>query len=188
MSYESESESVSLSAREVSKSNDKSRKKIVINSEYKSCILIWNPREYGLTITIMENTKRLERYEKPVFYIPLRTFMRCGAFWSALNLCTKYWEQRPYHIERTFKETEKNKGAYLIAYASHLTPISKGWAEQCIDALHDWPHDSETDEVFVEIIVFQDSLKDKIMDAVKGHMLQFVETNKKDIFSVFEKE
>ena len=153
----------------------------------KRCILLWKRDEYGLTILTMKNAKGCELYEKPIFYIPLKTFMRCGAFWSALNLSTKYWEQRPYHTERTFKETEKIKGAYLIAYAPDILPICKRWAEQCIDALHDRPRDLEAEEVFVEIIVFRDSLKDEIMDAIKGHMLQFVETYKKDIFNIFEK-
>jgi hypothetical protein len=152
----------------------------------KRCILLWKRDEYGLTILTMKNAKGSELYNKPIFYIPLRTFMRCGAFWSALHLSTAYWQQRPYHTERNFKETEKIKGAYLIAYAPDILPVCKRWAEQCVNALHDWPRDPEAEEVFVEIIVFQDSLKDDIMDAIKGHMLQFVETDKKDIFNVFE--
>ena len=154
----------------------------------KRCILLWKRNEYGLTILTMKNAKGSELYEKPIFYIPLRTFMRCGAFWSELNLCTIFWEQRPYHIEKTFQETEKIKGSYLVAFASDLAPISKGWAEHCVNSLYEWPRNPDTDEVFVEIIVFRDSLKDKIIDAIHRYMLQFVETDKKDIFNVFEKE
>jgi hypothetical protein len=154
----------------------------------KRCILIWKRDEYGLTILTMKNAKGSELYEKPIFYIPLNVFMRCGAFWSALHLCTIFWEPKPYNIERTFKETERIKGAYLIEFAPDIAPICKGWAKQCVDALHDRPRDpeSEAKEAFVEIIVFQDSLKDKIMDAVKGHALQVSETDKKGIFNVFE--
>ena len=183
----------------------------------KRCILIWDSKEYGLTILTMENSKNVEWYGKPVFYIPLRVFMRCGAFWSALHLSTIFWEPKPYHIERPFKETERIKGfwsalhlstifwepkpyhierpfketerikgAYLIAFAPDIAPICKGWAQQCIDALHDMPRNPETDNVFVEIIVFQDSLKKEIMDAAQQHELQVYETDKKDIFNVFE--
>ena len=119
--------------------------------------------------------------------------MRCGAFWSALNLCTIFWEQCPYQIERerSFQQIEETKGAYLIAFAPDMAPICKKWADECIKKLHQWPRDRdrypETNEVFVEIIVFQDSLKDKIMDAVHRHELQVSETEKKDIFKVFDK-
>jgi hypothetical protein len=139
----------------------------------KRCILIWSRGEYGLTIVTMKNAKGSELYEKPIFYIPLRTFMRCGAFWSALHLSTIFWEPKPYNIERSFQETERIKGAYLIEFASDIAPICKGWAKQCINKLHDWPRNPEADEAFVEIIVFQDSLKDKILDAIHRHTLQF---------------
>jgi len=154
----------------------------------KRCILIWSRGEYGLTILTMKNSKGSELYEKPIFYIPLRIFMRCGAFWSALHLCTIFWEPKPYNIERSFQETERIKGAYLIEFAPDIAPICKGWAKQCIDKLHDWPRDPEAEEAFVEIIVFQDSLKDKIMDAVQRHGLQvkFSEMVKHGIFNVFE--
>jgi len=154
----------------------------------KRCILIWSRQEYGLTIVTMKNAKGSELYEKPIFYIPLRTFMRCGAFWSALHLHTIFWEPKPYNMERNFQETERTKGAYLIAFAPDIVPICKGWAKQCIDKLHDWPRDPEAEEAFVEIIVFQDSLKDKIMDAIHRHTLQvkFSEMDKNGIYHVSE--
>ena len=155
----------------------------------KRCLLIWNSQEYGLTILTMKNAKRSELYKRPLFYIPLRIFMRCGAFWSALHLSTIFWEPKPYNIERSFKETERIKGGYLIAFAPDIAPICKGWAKQCIDKLHDLSADPEADEAFVEIMVFQDSLKDKIVDAINRHKLQvkFSETaDKNGIFNVFE--
>jgi hypothetical protein len=154
----------------------------------KRCILIWSRQEYSISILTMKNAKGSELYEKPIFYIPLRTFMRCGAFWSALHLCTIFWEPKPYNIQRSFKETERIKGAYLIAFAPDIAPICKGWARQCIDALHDWPRDPEAEEAFVEIIVFQDSLKDKLMDAIHRHTLQvkFSEMDKHGIYHVSE--
>ena len=162
---------------------------VVHRAENKRCVIIWNRNEYGLTILTMEheNIKNVEFYEKPVFYIPLKVFMRCGAFWSALHLSTIFWEPKLYNIEQPFKETERIKGAYLVAFAPDIAPICKGWAQQCIEKLHVYPRDSETDNVFVEIIVFQDSLKKEIMDAaVQRHELQVSETDKKDIFTVFE--
>lgn len=176
---------LSASASASAKSN---KNKQVIEDEYKRCILIWNPDVYGLTVLTMENAKNTKYYEKPIFYIPIKTFMRCGAIWSALNLCTIFWEQRPYHIERTFQETERIKGAYLVAFASDVAPICKKWAEQCFNTLYDWPRKigADEDEVFVEIIVFQNSLKSEIINAAKMYMLQISETDEKDIFNIFE--
>jgi hypothetical protein len=152
----------------------------------KRCILLWKQSEYGLTILTMKNAKGSELYGKPIFYIPLRTFMSCGAFWSALHLCTIFWEPKPYNIERSFQETERIKGAYLIEFATDMAPICKGWARQCIERLHKWPRNPETEEVFVEIIVFEDSLKDKLMDAIDKHALQVSEVDKRGIFNIFE--
>lgn len=154
----------------------------------KRCILLWKRSEYGLTILTMKNAKGSELYEKPIFYIPLRIFMRCGAFWGALHLHTIFWEPKPYNMERSFQDTERIKGAYLIEFAPDIAPICKGWAKQCIERLHDWPRNPESEEAFVEIIVFQDSLKDKIMDAIHRHALQvkFSELAKNGIFNVFE--
>jgi hypothetical protein len=156
------------------------------NNENKRCVLNWKHKEYILTVLTMENAKKSESYKKPIFYIPLNVFMRCGAFWSALNLSTIFWEQRPYHMERTFQETEKIKGAYLIAFVDDSASICKEWAEKCINKLHDYPRDPKEDKVFIEIIVFQDSLKDELVNTIKMYMLQVSETDKKDIFNVFE--
>lgn len=168
----------------------------------KRCVLLWKPEKYGLTILTMNNASKSENYNKPIFYIPLRTFMRCGDFWSALNLCTIFWEQCPYQIERerSFQQIEETKCAYLIAFAPDMAPICKKWADECIKRLHQWPcycyPKPETDEVFVQIIIFEESLKDKIMDVIKGNMLQVFEsvnnnnntyTYKKEIYNVFEK-
>lgn len=89
---------------------------------------------------------------------------------------------------------EETKGAYLIAFAPDMAPICKKWADDCIKKLHQWPRYPETDEAFVEIIIFEESLKNKIMDAIKGYMLQVFERDnnnnnvyKKEIYNVFEK-
>jgi len=181
-----ETEKSKTSKLSSSKSNKKINEKEKIESEYKCCTLIWNTKEYGLTILTMENAKGFERYNKPIFYIPLRTFMRCGAFWSALTLSTIFWEQRPYNIERTFKETEKIKGAYLIAFAPNMSLTSTKWAEECVNTLYDWPRNPDTDNVFIQIIIFQDAFKDKIINAIKSNMLKFTETENNQVFCVHD--
>ena len=162
--------------------------KSIIKPENKKCILIWKPDVYGLTILTMENADYYSKwYQEPIFYIPLRTFMRCGAFWQVLNLCTIFWEQRPYHVERTFQEIEKTKGAYLIEFASNLKPICKEWAKECINKLYEWPPSPKTDEAYIQIIVFQDSLKDRIMDIIKSYMLQISEKDdNKNTFKIYD--
>ncbi len=74
----------------------------------KRCILLWKRNEYGLTILTMKNAKGSELYEKPIFYIPLKIFMRCSAFWSALYLCTIFWEPKPYRTK--ISRNRKDKG------------------------------------------------------------------------------
>lgn len=173
-----------------------SKSKKMLPDDNKRCVLLWKPEKYGLTILTMNHASKSEGYKKPIFYIPLKTFMRCGAFWSALNLCTIFWERCPYQIERerSFQQIEETKGAYLIAFAPDMAPICKKWADGCIKKLHQWPRYPETNEVFVEIIIFEESLKNKIMDAIKGNMLQVFErynnnnnVYKKEIYNVFEK-
>ena len=167
-----------------------SKSKKMLLDDNKRCVLLWKPEKYGLTILTMNNASKSEGYKKPIFYIPLKTFMRCGAFWSALNLCTVFWERCPYQIERerSFQQIEETKGAYLIAFAPDMAPICKKWADDCIKKLHQWPRYPETDEAFVEIIVFEESLKNKIMDAIDRHTLQvkFSEMDKNGIYHVSE--
>jgi hypothetical protein len=90
--------------------------------------------------------------------------------WSALNLCTVFWEPPLYGIPRDYKENERVKGAYLIAFASDLAPICKEWARGCIEQCSH-PIVEAKDEVFVEIILFNEALKARMMDAISRHSL-----------------
>ena len=133
----------------------------------KMCPIIWDRNEYGMCILTMENA-HVQYNRNPMFYVPLRTFMQCGAFWSALNLCTVFWEPPLYGIPRAHVENERIKGAYLIAFASDLAPVCKEWARSCIEQCNQ----KASDEVFVEIVLFNEALKAQMMDAISRHNLQ----------------
>jgi hypothetical protein len=93
--------------------------------------------------------------------------MQCGGLWTVVGLCTVFWEPPLYGIPRDHEENERVKGAYLIAFASDLAPICKEWARGCIEQCSQ----KAKDEVFVEIILFNEALKAQMMDAISRHEL-----------------
>jgi hypothetical protein len=136
----------------------------------KMCPIIWNRQKYGLTILTLHNSST-NYNSKPIFRLPLKKFMNSGAFWSALNLSTIFWERSLYGINRDYKENEKIKGAYLIAFASDLAPICKAWATRCIHKIIEC--ESLEDEVFVEIIVLNETLTNKLVTAIVNHQMEY---------------
>jgi hypothetical protein len=140
------------------------------SNEHKMCPIIWDRNECGVCILTMENA-HIQYNRNPMFYVPLRKFMQCGGLWSALNLCTVFWEPPLYGIPRDHVENERIKGAYLIAFASDLAPICKEWARGCIEQCNH-PIVESNDEVFVEIVLFNEARKAKMMDAISRHALQ----------------
>jgi hypothetical protein len=138
------------------------------SNKHKMCPIIWDRNEYGMCILTMENA-HVQYNRNPMFYVPLRTFMQCGAFWSALNLCTVFWEPPLYGIPRAHVENERIKGAHLIAFASDLAPVCKEWARSCIEQCNQ--NQKASDEVFVEIVLFNEARKAQMMDAISRHEL-----------------
>uniref|UniRef100_A0A6C0I489 Uncharacterized protein n=1 Tax=viral metagenome TaxID=1070528 RepID=A0A6C0I489_9ZZZZ len=137
---------------------------------YKMCPIIWDRNECGISILTMENAH--PQYNRnPMFYVPLRKFMQCGGMWSALNLCTVFWEPPLYGIPRDHVENERVKGAYLIAFASDLAPICKEWARAALKQCN-YPIVESNDAVFVEIVLFNEARKAQMMDAISRHNLQ----------------
>jgi hypothetical protein len=134
---------------------------------YKMCPIMWNRNECGISILTMENAHP-QYIRNPMFYVPLRKFMQCGGLWTVVGLCTVFWEPPLYGIPRDHVENERIKGAYLIAFASDLAPICKEWARSCIEQCNQ----KVSDEVFVEIVLFNEALKAQMMDAISRHNLQ----------------
>jgi hypothetical protein len=140
-------------------------------NDYKMCPIIHDRNEYNLSILTMENAHGDYYLGRPVFYVPLRKFMQCGGLWSALELCTVFWEPPIYGIPRDHLENERIKGAYLIEFASDLAPICKAWARGCIEQCRH-PSVEAKDEVFVKIVLFNEALKDPMMNAISRHNLK----------------
>ena len=135
---------------------------------HKMCPIIHNRNEYSLSILTMENAHGYG-IGMPIFYVPLRKFMQCGGLWSPIRLCTIFWEPPLYGIQRDPLDNERIKGAYLIAFASDLAPICKAWASECIAQCR---HHAMVEEVFVRIVLFNEALKDQIMNAISRHNLK----------------
>lgn len=137
---------------------------------HKMCPIIHNRNEYNLSILTMENANGYGT-GMPIFYVPLRKFMQCGGLWSPIRLCTVFWEPPLYGIQRDYLDNERIKGAYLIAFASDLAPICKAWASECTEQCR---HHAmvEEEEVFVRIVLFNEALKDQIMNAISRHNLK----------------
>ena len=148
------------------KKNDGSNAHPINPNAYKMCPIMWSRDTCGISILTMENAH--PQYNRcPVFYVPLRKFMQCGGLWTVVGLCTVFWEPPLYGIPRDYEETERVKGAYLIEFASDLAPICKEWARGCIEQCSQ----KASDEVFVEIILFNEALKTEMMDAISRHKL-----------------
>ena len=133
---------------------------------YKMCPIMWRRDKCSISILTMENAHP-QYNQNPMFYVPLRKFMQCSGLWTVVGLCTVFWEPPLYGIPRDYKENERVKGAYLIAFASDLAPICKEWARGCIEQCSQ----KASDEVFVEIILFNEALKARMMDAISRHNL-----------------
>lgn len=148
------------------KNNDGSNAYPINPNAYKMCPIMWRRDKCGINILTMDNAH--PQYNRcPVFYVPLRKFMQCGGLWTVVGLCTVFWEPPLYGIPRDYEENERVKGAYLIEFASDLAPICKEWARGCIEQCSQ----KASDEVFVEIILFNEALKTEMMDAISRHNL-----------------
>jgi hypothetical protein len=74
-------------------------------------------------------------------------------------------------INPDIKYNEQIKSSYLISLVSDLGPLCKAWAKKCIDKIID--NENMEEEVFAEIILIDESLKDKIIDNIikkKNHI------------------
>lgn len=152
-------------------------------NDYKMCPIMWVRNECSIVILTMENAQ--SQYQcYPMFYVPLHTFMQCGGLWSVLNLCTVFWEPPPYGIPRDHVEHERIKCAYLIEFAPDLAPICKEWARGCIEQCIQWPRPKALNNVFVQIVLFNEARKAQIMDAISRHNLTVSICETKNTYTV----
>ena len=132
-----------------------------VKSENKRCPILYVRDKYMLSILTPENSSQ---YPNPTFNIPLRTFLQYGTIWTELNLCTVFWEQLNYGIYKNLLEREYTKIAYLIAFAPDMAPICKAWAKDCLEKTIENTY--LEDEALVEIVLFDETLKDKMISAI----------------------
>jgi len=158
--------------KKTKKKNEGSNAYPINPNAYKMCPIMWRRDKCNISILTMENAhpQYAQCNRNSMFYVPLRKFMQCGGLWTVVGLCTVFWEPPLYGIPRDHMENERVKGAYLIAFASDLAPICKEWARGCIEQCSH-PIVEEKDKVFVEIILFDEALKARMMDAISRHNL-----------------
>ena len=145
------------------------------------CTILWRQNKYGLTILTIDNFRTHHIY--PELLIPLHTFLNLGSIWSLLNLSTVFWEPGLYGIQKDYHRNEQTKGSYLAEFATDLAPISKSWVKDCIEKIID--NQSLDDDVFVNIIIFEPTLLEQMLNAIERHGFSFEENNK--IYTVLEK-
>lgn len=139
-------------------------------SENKMCPIIWKKDNYGLTIATLDKCTEIYNF-KPIIRMPLGEFMKSGAIWSILRLTTIFWEKPLYGIERDIERNEQIKASYLISFASDLAPLCKAWAKKCIDTIIE--NQPLEEEVFAEIILFDETLRDKIIDNIIKNKMEY---------------
>jgi hypothetical protein len=161
---------------------DQIEKKPIISGENKMCTILWTQNKYGITILTKQNFRTHHIY--PEFLIPLHTFLNLGSVWQLLNLCTVFWEPGLYGIPKDYQRNEQIKGSYLAEFASDLAPISKSWVKDCIQKIIN--KQPLNDHVFVNIILFDQTLLEQMINAIERHGLSFDENNK--LYTVLDKK
>jgi len=149
------------------------RKKSILD-ENKMCTILWKQQSYGITILTKHNFHTHHIY--PEFLIPLHIFLKLGSVWSTLNLSTVFWEPGLYGLTKDYQQNEEIKGSYLVEFASDLAPMSKSWVKDCISKIN--KNQRLDDDVFVNIILFDVILVEKMIHAIKNHGLRYDENNK----------
>jgi len=145
-----------------------------IKPENKFCQIIFDRKNYSLSIISANNGLR-SYGSNTKFLVPMREFLSCGSIWRELNLCTIFWESLPYNRVRDNSEIQKTKIAYIIAFASDLAPICKRWANDCLEKTINYKE--LNDSVYFEIEVFNENLKEKIMNAIQSYNLNYSVNN-----------
>ena len=151
-----------------------------IKPENKYCPIIFNRQKYSLSI-ISLNSELTSYGSDTKFLIPMREFLACGSLWQVLNLCTIFWEPPLYNRVPNISDTQKTKIAYIIAFASDLAPICKKWANDCLQKTINY--EDVNDRVYFEIVLFNENMKEQIINAIKGYNFNYnVNDNKYTVY------
>ena len=144
----------------------------------KNCPLYWNQKSHGISILIPENSIKYNDYT--VFRFSLKMFLNFGSIWNILGLDTIYWEKPIYGIYTNELELEYTKIVYLLGLAKDVSLVSKEWARNCLQKTVE--NVSIDDEVYVEIVLFDQSLKEKFIETILTNDARFFMNS--DIFMV----
>ncbi len=140
-------------------------------------LLLHNSNEFGLTL---KEPERNEKAFSPTFKVSVPFFLRNGAVWSELHLCTIFWERPAWKTKHEPDETDQMKKAYLLAFANYDAPISKAWAEKTL--LEDeWI----TNSAYFELVVYNPALVEKIKGAFQRHGIHIID-HENNFFSLVQ--
>lgn len=133
--------------------------------ENKYCPIILSKGKFSLSLLSLDyGLSKDNKYI--VFLVPCREFLVCGSIWRELNLSTIFWEPPAWGMKKDSFENEKTKISYLIAFASNITPISKKWADDCLNKTIKYQELNDT--VYFKIELYNENLKDKIITAIRN--------------------
>lgn len=97
----------------------------------------------------------------PVFIIPVPAFLKAGAVWRVLKLCTIFWESA--------QNNEILKREYLLAFRTYGDQPSTIWARECLIenkySLH---------EAYFELKVYDPILVVEIENAFKKYGIKCI--------------
>jgi hypothetical protein len=130
-------------------------------------LLLHKSNEFGLSLTQPESD---DKAFFPTFKVPVQYFLKCGAVWTALKLCTIFWERPAWGIVHEPGETDRMKRAYLLAFANYDAPISKAWADKTL--LED---EYVVNSAYFELVVYKPDLVEKIKVAFQKHGIGIID-------------
>jgi len=130
-------------------------------TENMMCPIICERKKYSLALLAPKCRTKAQR---PTFIVPISTFLKSGAVWTALQLCTIFWEPPIYGIERSWKENEDIKRSYLLAFASYDAPLCKAWAYDCL-----MNNRAEEYGAYFELTVYNSELVNNLKQAFQKH-------------------
>ena len=140
-------------------------------TENKRCPIYCKNGSHGLLILLPENSNKSSDY--PICRIRIKTFLNSCAIWTLLGLDTIYWDKPIYGIYNNLLELEYTKIEYLMGFVSDVPAISMKWARDLLQITVE--NVNIEDEVYFEIIIFDNTLKEKLINIILGDNMRYIE-------------
>lgn len=133
-----------------------------IRDDDKMVPILFDRTKWGLYVMTSENSLAMyyANVQQYVIRVPLQIFFCCQSIWRQIGISTIFWEHKEKDLQ-----TELNKVHYFVGFAPYTTtPLCKSWVNDvCLKTVQNVPIN---DEVYVEIVLFTEALKDQMVKAI----------------------